>query len=406
MGNRMLERRGANDLLYPDDVCARAVIQRPSAPVSNYIVKPGRRPEDEAVFNYFPRHIWLPDHGKASTEIESNVQQKGSYGTAVAYSWNYSGGSLKKLSNARAVIYAKVTLVPFLSSPTKPINRHIPYNLLPSATNRLHHLVRKLEFENNDKTQWIAQVQMGKSTEETAAGIKAEVDTICLLADQAYVPVPRVFGCELADNDLVRATFKPIEFLPRNVAPDACGGYTANKSKIPKEHREKSFSLVARIQAEMTSARLPIIGRVLKDKGGYSVGPLPGIGGPFETATAFLEAWGHRLGRCVRPAVGTSRVSSLSGDPSGLYGFTIRRHAVFPWISDRREYQAWVTALDTHLSTQIAHWLPTYMTALAWNSKGVIAIGPYITVTIAVKANAANGVVFCVTEKEGERGEC
>lgn len=27
------------------------------------------------------------------------------------------------------------------------------------------------------------------------------------------------------------------------------------------------------------------------DKGGYECGPLPGIGGPFDTATAFFEAW-------------------------------------------------------------------------------------------------------------------
>lgn len=42
----------------------------------------------------------------------------------------------------------------------------------------------------------------------------------------------------------------------------------------------------------MTSVRLPKIGTVIKNKdGSYDVGPFPRLGGPFETATAFFEAW-------------------------------------------------------------------------------------------------------------------
>lgn len=42
----------------------------------------------------------------------------------------------------------------------------------------------------------------------------------------------------------------------------------------------------------MTSLRLAKIGTVIRNgDGGYEAGPLPGIGGPFETAAAFFEAW-------------------------------------------------------------------------------------------------------------------
>ena len=42
----------------------------------------------------------------------------------------------------------------------------------------------------------------------------------------------------------------------------------------------------------MTSLRLPKIGAIVRNsEGGFECGPLPGIGGPFDTATAFFEAW-------------------------------------------------------------------------------------------------------------------
>lgn len=42
----------------------------------------------------------------------------------------------------------------------------------------------------------------------------------------------------------------------------------------------------------MTSLRLPQIGSVVRrEDGGYEAGPIPGIGGPFDTAAAFFAAW-------------------------------------------------------------------------------------------------------------------
>ena len=42
----------------------------------------------------------------------------------------------------------------------------------------------------------------------------------------------------------------------------------------------------------MTALRMPKIGRVFRSSDGtYDVGPIPDLGGPFETATEFFKAW-------------------------------------------------------------------------------------------------------------------
>ena len=45
-------------------------------------------------------------------------------------------------------------------------------------------------------------------------------------------------------------------------------------------------------QTEMSSIMFPKIGAIFRaEDGNYDVGPLPGLGGPFNTATEYLRAW-------------------------------------------------------------------------------------------------------------------
>src|SRR5690349_7823747 len=45
----------------------------------------------------------------------------------------------------------------------------------------------------------------------------------------------------------------------------------------------------------MASIRFPKIGSIIKRSDGtYSVGPLPRIGGPFDSAAEFFEAWANQ----------------------------------------------------------------------------------------------------------------
>ncbi|KAJ5740553.1 hypothetical protein N7493_000425 [Penicillium malachiteum] len=89
---------------------------------------------------------------------------------------------------------------------------------------------------------------------------------------------------------------------------DANGGYEVHRGVIPREYRPNFYSSVAKyhvclpqnVQVEillvwaelvqLTSLRLPKIGTIIQNhEGEYESGPIPGIGGPFDTATKFLR---------------------------------------------------------------------------------------------------------------------
>lgn len=74
--------------------------------------------------------------------------------------------------------------------------------------------------------------------------------------------------------------------------------------------------------------RFPKIGSIIRrDDGSYDVGPIPGIGGPFETASEYLEAWAnhvkfpfseHTIRKRVPPELADELVSSIQDFPVQL----------------------------------------------------------------------------------------
>lgn len=57
-------------------------------------------------------------------------------------------------------------------------------------------------------------------------------------------------------------------------------------------HLSVYFVLIIIQQVKITALRFPKIGTILKTQDGeWDIGPLPDIGGPFDTATQFFEAW-------------------------------------------------------------------------------------------------------------------
>ncbi|CAL5869109.1 uncharacterized protein PFLUO_LOCUS3337 [Penicillium psychrofluorescens] len=112
------------------------------------------------------------------------------------------------------------------------------------------------------------------------------------IKEHSKLLVPRVFANEVDENNPVSAAFMLIELLPGIVAMDAFSSRKAHRGVIPREHRQNFYRSVAKSHVQLTSLRLPKIGTIVKNyKGEYECGPLPGIGGPFDTATAFFEAW-------------------------------------------------------------------------------------------------------------------
>ncbi|KAI9037652.1 uncharacterized protein KD926_000138 [Aspergillus affinis] len=54
---------------------------------------------------------------------------------------------------------------------------------------------------------------------------------------------------------------------------------------------------MANIQIDMFNIRLPKTGKVVEinDDGSYQLGPLPTVGGPFNTAADFFRAWSTKV---------------------------------------------------------------------------------------------------------------
>ncbi|KAH8193683.1 hypothetical protein TruAng_012153 [Truncatella angustata] len=169
------------------------------------------------------------------------------------------------------------------------LNNGLPCIPLNNITNGLHNLVRLLEFSN--QTRWIARISLDTSAANSTK-LRGELDVMQLVRDRSGLPVPRVFAYEVNENNPVGVPFILMEFIPGNTAMDAAGGYELHRGQIPLGHRERFYRSVAKCHVQMTAIRFPKIGIIVRNKHGeYDIGPFPDIGGPFNTATEFFEAW-------------------------------------------------------------------------------------------------------------------
>ncbi|RDA87745.1 hypothetical protein CP532_1778 [Ophiocordyceps camponoti-leonardi (nom. inval.)] len=170
------------------------------------------------------------------------------------------------------------------------LRQGVPCRVLPELKNGLNHLVRLLSFD--DGTTWIARVRLRASTQESALVLQSEVDTMTLIHQRTSIPIPTVYAYEVDTRNPTNAAFILMQFVPGNVATDSDGGYKVHQGQVPLYRRPSFYLAAAKIQVQMTSVRLPMIGMVIRDSNGdYTVGPFPHLGGPFRRATDFIEAW-------------------------------------------------------------------------------------------------------------------
>ncbi|KAJ0413964.1 hypothetical protein BJY00DRAFT_321442 [Aspergillus carlsbadensis] len=191
---------------------------------------------------------------------------------------------------------------PALCAYASSLTNNAPCTLLDKSTSGGVHVIRLLEFEETN-TQWIARVQLEPSTPETATALRAEVEAMELIrarnggrdggaGEPETLVVPEIYGYEADDANPVGAAFLLMEFLPGSSAMDAAGGYEVHRGRVPAQWRRAFYHEMAGIQVHLSSIRLPQIGTVVKRAdGSFDVGPLPVLGGPFSTASAFCEAW-------------------------------------------------------------------------------------------------------------------
>ncbi|RDW76564.1 uncharacterized protein DSM5745_06556 [Aspergillus mulundensis] len=105
-------------------------------------------------------------------------------------------------------------------------------------------------------------------------------------------PRPEVYGYKLINDNPVRAAFTLMQFIPGSSTTDATEAYKAQGDRVPVEKKKRLTEQLAEIQVQLSSIRLPQIGKVIKRPDGtFNIGPFPSIGGLFSTGSAILEAW-------------------------------------------------------------------------------------------------------------------
>jgi len=82
-----------------------------------------------------------------------------------------------------------------------------------------------------------------------------------------------------------------IEFVPGDTAMDSFSGWKVHRGATPAQFKGKFHAALADIQVEMASVRFSKIGSIVRRDGKFDVGPIPGLGGPFNTAQEYFEAW-------------------------------------------------------------------------------------------------------------------
>ncbi|KAF2490737.1 hypothetical protein BU16DRAFT_133671 [Lophium mytilinum] len=154
-------------------------------------------------------------------------------------------------------------------------------------------VLRLLNF--SDSTKWVVRLRRsGGEPESTDQELRfhSEVATMRLLAEQTSIRVPQVYAYEPnALNSPVGAAFMLMEFLYGMNAIDAFGGL-GRGGQVPREYRASFFPAFAELHAEIASVRFPKIGSIIQlDDGTYDIGPIPYLGGPFDTAADYFAAW-------------------------------------------------------------------------------------------------------------------
>ncbi|KAK3298367.1 kinase-like domain-containing protein [Chaetomium fimeti] len=196
--------------------------------------------------------------------------------------------------HSRATSYFRRTQWDQLCLIASNTNRHLECFALDKVTGGLNNLVRLLEF--SDGSRWAARIRI-KSVAPLQAGnneLGAEVATMQFVKEHSNVPIPRVFAYATNEDNPAGVAYMLIEVLPGVVAMDALGGYHVHRGVISTGAVPSSFLPGG---GDMSSSlRLPKIGTIVRNRDGeYECGSLPGIGGPFNTAAEFFEAWADNV---------------------------------------------------------------------------------------------------------------
>ncbi|KAH7010899.1 uncharacterized protein B0I36DRAFT_268838 [Microdochium trichocladiopsis] len=208
-----------------------------------------------------------------------------------------------------------------------------------------NHMVRIIEAP--DGARWLARLELphvlGRQYCDDILVNKrnAEVNVVRLLQDRTDIPVPHIYALDLSPDNVVGAPFVIFECLSGNSGMDI-------QMTIPRQHIAKVIRDLARIHVQLSQVRLPKIGSIMRlhADGTVELGPIAGVGGPFDTASQFFKAWAAatqfpRSAEDIQRASGDyakrilDSVSTFPQSISEISGISVRDSGPFPlWNRD------------------------------------------------------------------------
>ncbi|GAB7354887.1 hypothetical protein MBLNU459_g5525t1 [Dothideomycetes sp. NU459] len=155
------------------------------------------------------------------------------------------------------------------------------------------------------------------------AMVQSEVSTISAVRQGTNIPLPNIHAFEARDDHGITAPFILMDCLKGNVAMNL-------SMDIPSQYKEAFFRAEAKIQVQLSKLQFPKIGKVIgvAEDGTYIQGPIPGLGGPFDTATEFFQAWSRNIEFDIASSISffkesigelASRLSVRDAGPFPLY---------------------------------------------------------------------------------------
>ncbi|KAF8850550.1 hypothetical protein BDZ45DRAFT_769962 [Acephala macrosclerotiorum] len=206
------------------------------------------------------------------------------------YQWTYFSSLPEGPLRSRAELFLASVNWPALLDYAAKTRNGINCMLLPDIGLGYNHMVRIVEFA--DQTRWVARLRMpplaksGSNEDALKTIMNCEFNAISLVRRRTTISVPQIHAFEVKSDCSIKAPFMLMDCLEGNVGIDL-------GMKIPPEYKQAFLSSLAKIHVQLSAVQLPKIGTIVsmnKDST-YQQGPIPGLGGPFDTATEFFKAW-------------------------------------------------------------------------------------------------------------------
>ncbi|KAJ8131444.1 hypothetical protein O1611_g2185 [Lasiodiplodia mahajangana] len=185
-------------------------------------------------------------------------------------------------------------------------------------------LVRKIQFDDGE--EWIARLRMPPMSGEVEDKIlvrsemESELATMELVRRTTSIPVPRVYGYDLDDENAVGCPFSILEYICGNAADDFSRTFPGtHPNGIPEKFQEKFWRQIAWIMIQLASIRMPKIGSIYRNQSRpdyFTIGPFVDTSsGPYNSTVQFYQeyplALNEALSRGCQPTTGQEELLRL-----------------------------------------------------------------------------------------------